>query len=107
MVRVSDLEADPGQPAVTQTSTASSGQATVAFVLGVFSVVGLWLLGPVAIVVANGALRKVETGEIPAGSRGLAVVGRILGIIGTVFLALAILAVIAGVVLFVTRSSGP
>jgi len=79
----------------------SDSQAIVAFVLGIFSVVMLPVLGPVAIVVANRTLRKVETGEIPPESRGLATAGRVLGIIGTVLLGLAVLAVVAGIVFFV------
>ncbi len=84
---------------------AANTQAVVAFVLGIFSVFGLWVLGPVAIVVANRALRKVESGEIPPSSRGLAVVGRVLGIIGTVLLVLAAVAFAVGLLLLVTRRS--
>ncbi|MDQ2756915.1 MAG: DUF4190 domain-containing protein [Actinomycetota bacterium] len=95
-----------GRPAPATVTPASPGaQAVVAFVLGIFSVFGLWLVGPFAIVVANRALRRVDAGELSPSSRGLAVVGRVLGIIGTVLLVLGVVVVIGGVVLFRVSSS--
>jgi len=83
---------------------ATDTQAIVAFVLGIFSVVMIPLLGPVAIVVANGVLRKVATGEIPVESRGLATAGRVLGIIGTVFLGLGALLLVVFVAVTAMRT---
>lgn len=88
---------------------AGDTRSIVAFVLGIFSVFGLWVLGPVAIVVATGALRRIDAGEVPPGSRGLAVAARVLGIIGTVLLGVAVLVVVGAVLFLVTTrtTSGP
>lgn len=78
---------------------AGSGPAVVAFVVGIVSVVAIWLLGPVAIVLANRALRAIDAGEVPPDQRTLAVVARVLGISGTVLFGLGVVAVV-GFVLF-------
>lgn len=88
-------------PADQTPATAADTQSVVAFVLGIFSVFGIWLLGPVAIYVANGALRRIDAGEVAPGSRTLAVVARVLGIIGTVLLVLGVLAVVVFVLVVV------
>lgn len=86
-------------------TNARSGPAVAAFVVGILSVVALWPLGPVAIVLANRALRAVDAGQVPPEQRTLAVVGRILGIIGTVLLALGIIVVVGGVAFFVAAGT--
>ena len=86
-------------------TNARSGPAVAAFVVGILSVVALWPLGPVAIVLANRALRAVDAGEVPADQRTLAVVGRVLGIVGTVLLGLAVVVVVVGVLFFVASGT--
>ncbi|GAA1879716.1 DUF4190 domain-containing protein [Lapillicoccus jejuensis] len=86
-------------------TNARTGPAVAAFVVGVFSVVAVWPLGPLAIVLANRALRAVDAGEVPADQRTLAVVGRVLGIVGTVLLGLAVVALVVALVFFLAVAS--
>lgn len=66
-----------------------SSNATLILVLGILSIVCIPLLGPVAWVMGNNALRELDQGFGDPNSRGLVVAGRILGIIGTVLLVLS------------------
>lgn len=86
-------------------TNARTGPAVAAFVVGIFSVVAVWPLGPVAIVLANRALRAVDAGEVPPDQRTLAVVAKVLGIIGTVLLGLAVVVIIGGLLFFLAAST--
>ncbi len=84
---------------------AGSTAAVVAFVLGIFSVVGLPFLGPVAWILARRVLRDIDRADPSVGSnRGLAIAAKVLGIIGTVFLVLAVIVVAAAVVFALVSS---
>ncbi|KUG58408.1 hypothetical protein AVL62_10875 [Serinicoccus chungangensis] len=63
-----------------------------ALVLGILSVCGVAVLGPVAWVVAHLALREVDRSPVPTRGRWQLVVARTLGIVGSVFLLLWMLA---------------
>jgi TRAP-type C4-dicarboxylate transport system permease small subunit len=79
-----------------------NSQAVLALVLGILGLVACGILAPFAWSVANTELRGIDAGRRPPDNRGLANAGRILGIIGTVFLGLALLVLIvllAGVLL--------
>ncbi|MEY4174082.1 MAG: hypothetical protein RI900_1247 [Actinomycetota bacterium] len=68
---------------------------TTVLVLGILSLVVCGLLGPVAWVMGNNALREIDAQPgVDYANRGNITAGRICGIIGTAFLAL-------GVVVFV------
>jgi hypothetical protein len=69
----------------------SSSNATLILVLGILSLVCCGLLGPVAWIMGNNALRDIDAGLGNPNDRGLVVAGRILGIIVTVLLVLEIL----------------
>jgi hypothetical protein len=69
----------------------SSSNATLILVLGILSLVCCGLLGPVAWIMGNNALRDIDAGLGNPNDRGLVVAGRILGIIATVLLVLVIL----------------
>lgn len=85
-------------------TTGDNALAVAAFVVGIFSVVGLAILGPVAIFLAGRALRSLDADPTaPQESRGLAVAARVLGIIGTVILVLAVVAVVVLVVVVLGR----
>ena len=71
-----------------------SSNATLILVLGILSIVCLPILGPVAWIMGNNALKELEQGFGDPNSRGLVVGGRILGIIGTVLLVLSCIYVI-------------
>ncbi|WP_295698170.1 hypothetical protein [Lapillicoccus sp.] len=92
--------------------------ATIAFILGILSVVGFAFLGPVAWIMASKAIKEMgpsvgityenRTGGISYRNRNLAVAAKVLGIIGTIFLILAVIAIIVFVVVVMTaaRNSG-
>ena len=68
-----------------------ASQATTILVLGILGIV---VCGPLAIfawVMGNNELAAIDAGRRPPENRGTANAGRILGIIGTVLLALGIL----------------
>jgi uncharacterized membrane protein YjgN (DUF898 family) len=71
-----------------------SYNATLILVLGILSIVCLPILGPVAWIMGNNALKELDQGFGNPSSRGLVVAGRILGIIGTVLLILSCIYVI-------------
>jgi len=75
-------------------SNGSSSNATLILVLGILSLVCCGLLGPVAWIMGNNAMRDIDAGIGNPNDRGLVVAGRILGVIiyGGIFL----LAVLGG-----------
>jgi hypothetical protein len=72
-----------------------ASQATLALVLGIISVVCLPLLGPAAWAVARDELNGIDAGRRDPSSRGTASTARVLGIVGTVLLAVAVIAGLA------------
>jgi hypothetical protein len=87
-------------------------QATLALVLGLVGLIGAFVLcgvtlvvSPFAWAVGRSALKEIEASQGRLGGASNAQAGMILGIVGTVLLALAILAVIAFVVLLVAADS--
>ena len=95
-----------GYPAAVPTD----GQATAAMIVGIVSLVlavcyGVGLLGaPVALFMGRASMKRIDASGGQLGGRGSAQAGFILGIIGTVLLALSIVAVIIFIVLL--ASSG-
>lgn len=71
-----------------------ASQATTILVLGIIGIVLCQLLGPIAWVMGNNELQAIDAGRRAPENRGTANAGRILGIIGTVLMALGILAAI-------------
>ena len=69
-------------------------QATTILVLGILGVVICQVLGPFAWVMGNKEIAAIDAGRRPPENRGTANAGRILGIIGTVLLALVPIIVI-------------
>lgn len=70
-----------------------NSQATTALALGI---IGLFftIFAPVAWWMANRELEAIDSGRRPPENRGIAKVGKVLGIIGTVLLVLGLLAVV-------------
>lgn len=75
-----------------------ASQATLALVLGILSLVLCQPLGPFAWWVGQTELNAIDAGRRPPENRQTANAGRILGIVGTVLLALGI-AFLAGILL--------
>jgi len=76
--------ANPGQ------SQSSSTQAVTALVLGILGVVCCGLLAPIAWYLGNQEQKAIREGRSAAAGEGLAKAAVILGVIGTVLLALSI-----------------
>lgn len=68
-----------------------ASQATTILVLGILSIVVCGFLAPFAWVMGNNELAAIDAGRRPPENRGTANAGRILGIIGTVLLAVGVL----------------
>ena len=91
-------------------------QSTMALVLGLVGLIGgfflcgvAWIVSPFAWAVGSSALKEIRASQGQMGGEGKAQAGMVLGIIGTVFLILALLVVIGFVVLLVasdTSSTG-
>lgn len=69
-------------------------QATTVLVLGILGLVLCGILAPFAWVMGNRELQAIDSGRRSPDNRGTANAGRILGIIGTVFLGLGLVALI-------------
>ena len=85
-------------------ATAGTG-ATVAFVLGILSVVGMPFFGPVAWILGRRAVHAAD--ETAGSNRGVAFAGMVLGIVGTVMLIVVVFAVVAFVVLVAAGARTP
>ena len=85
--------------------TVEHPQATLAFVLGLLSVLGLTILGPFGWYYGNKVVAQIDQDPREYNNRGIAMAGKVLGIIGTVFLALTVLLVIGAVIFAVAASS--
>lgn len=81
-----------------------SSEATTALVLGILGIIVCGILGPFAWNIGSRELRAIEEGRRDPTNRGTANAGRILGIVGTVFLGLGVIVGIV-VLLFVVVAS--
>ena len=72
-------------------------QATTALVLGILGIVICGILAPFAWNIGNKELAAIDAGRRPPENRGTANAGRILGIIGTVLLAIGLVFVILAI----------
>ncbi|MGF1661416.1 MAG: DUF4190 domain-containing protein [Kineosporiaceae bacterium] len=72
-----------------------AGQGVLALVLGILSVISIPLLGPVAWWLGLFDKRAVDAGRRDPSGRGAAVAGYVLGIVGTVFLGIGLLVLLA------------
>ena len=85
----------------------SDTQAVVSLVLGICSIFCCFL-GPVAFFIGNSAIKRIRSSGGTIGGEGMAQAGRILGVIGTVFLALGVLWVVVVVIVNVGQArTGP
>jgi hypothetical protein len=76
-------------------------QATTSLVLGILGVVLCQVLGPFAWAMGSKAVREIDASQGALDGRGLAVAGKVLGIVATAILALALLAIAFFVVMAV------
>jgi len=83
----------------------NDSQATLALILGILSILCCALVGPVAFFIGNSSRNRIQASGGTLGGYGLATAGWIMGIIGTVILALEILWVIIAVIGSIISSS--
>jgi hypothetical protein len=95
----------PGYAAYQQRPAVDHPNGTTVLVLGILSLVVCGLLGPVAWVMGNNAIREMDAQPgVQFGNRGNVTAGRVCGIIGTVMLALGILAFVFMIVVMAGAS---
>lgn len=80
-------------------------QGTLILVLGILSLVVCQILGPVAWVMGNTALREIDAAPGTYKNRGNVQAGRICGMVSTALLVFSVLAVIAVIALAAAGSS--
>ncbi|MEA1903099.1 MAG: DUF4190 domain-containing protein [Actinomycetota bacterium] len=68
-----------------------ASQATTALVLGILGIVICGILGPFAWVMGKNELEGIDSGRRDPANRGSAQAGKVLGIVGTVFLGLGLI----------------
>lgn len=94
---------EPTTPTEGQPSQTGSTRAVVVLILGILSLVCAgFLTGIPAIIVGNMELKAIKNGEAPKEGEGVAKVGFILGIVGTVLTCLAMLGIFLLALLGVT-----
>jgi hypothetical protein len=71
-----------------------ASQATTALVLGILSIVVCQVLGPFAWSMGSKEMQAIDAGRRPPENRGTANAAKILGIVGTVLLGLAVIGII-------------
>lgn len=81
----------PLPPAIPGAATQQNSRAVMTVILGVLGIVCCGLLAPVAWYLANEELKAIDAGRLSDTNRGMAQVGKILGIIGTILLGLGLL----------------
>ena len=69
-------------------------QAVLALVLGIIGIVAFQLVAPFAWALGNREIQGIDQGRRNPANRGMAVAGKVTGIIGTVILALGVLVLI-------------
>jgi hypothetical protein len=72
----------------------ASSQAVTALVLGILGLICCGIMAPIAWILGSSELKKINARISSAEGKGYATAGKILGIIGTIFLILGILWVI-------------
>ena len=93
--------AAPAAPAY-RTVAPDHPRSAIALILGILGVVACSIVAPFALVIGRGAVKEIDASGGQLGGRGMAQAGFILGIIGTVILALSL---IGGVVLIIVAAA--
>lgn len=78
----------------------------LALILGILGVLCCQILAPVALFIGRASMTRIDASRGALGGRGLAQAGFILGIIGTIFLALGIVYLIVAVITSAGHISG-
>lgn len=73
-------------------------RATVALILGILGIVACSVVAPFALVIGRRSVKEIDASGGRLGGRGMAQAGFILGVIGTVILALSLIGVVVLVI---------
>jgi uncharacterized membrane protein YjgN (DUF898 family) len=85
---------------MTETPYPEPSQATTALVLGILGIVICQVLAPFAWSMGHKEMQAIDAGRRPPENRGTANAAKILGIVGTVLLAIGVVAGILFIVFF-------
>ena len=88
-------------------SYSQSVSGTTILVLGILSIVFCQICGPFAWIMGNKAIAAIDSGQADPIERSNANIGRILGIIGTVFLVLGVLFFLLVILVAATTTPNP
>lgn len=80
----------PPPPLPPNAGGGSQSRAVMALVFGIIGVVCCGLFAPIAWYLGNEELAGIDAGRLPESNRGMAQIAKILGIIGSVLLVLAL-----------------
>jgi hypothetical protein len=81
-------------------------KATTVLVLGILGLVACGIVAPFAWIMGKRTLEEIDGSNGQLGGRGSAQAGYVMGIIGSIFLGLAVLMIVLLVVLFVLLAGG-
>ena len=81
----------PPPPPAPPVAASASNQAITALVLGILGVICCNFAAPVAWYLGHSELRAIREGRAPAAGEGMAMAGKIMGIIGTIILVFGLL----------------
>jgi len=96
---------EPSQP--TQPSSTGSTRAVATLILGILSLVcGGFVTGIPAIILGNMELKAIKNGEAPKEGEGVAKVGYILGIVGTILTCLVMIGMFLLMMLGISIGAG-
>jgi hypothetical protein len=73
-------------------------RATVALILGILGIVACSVVAPFALVIGRRAVKEIDASGGRLGGRGMAQAGFILGVIGTVILALSLIGILVVII---------
>ena len=82
-----------------------ASEATTALVLGILSFVLCGVLAPFAWSIGNREVQAIDAGRRPPQNRGTAQAGKILGLIGTILLIIAVAVLVLVAVLLITSAA--
>ena len=76
-------------------------QSTMILIFGILSLVGISILGPFAWYMGNKALKEIDANPAAYSDRNNVNIGKILGMIGSILLALGIVAIVVYIIFIV------
>lgn len=76
-------------------------QGTMILIFGILSLVGISVLGPFAWYMGNKALKEIDANPAAYSDRNNVNIGKILGMIGSILLALGVIALVAYIIFIV------